>query len=275
MAWYPGVHVGLRGPAAASRAAARQPLRPRASAAPARSRGRSRRSHRRRGGMSNPQSCVLVAEDDARMLRLMQRNLELANYGLAALDAIETKPCDLVLLDIMMPKLDGLEVCRRVREFSSVPIIMVTARNGERDVVLGLDAGADDYLTKPFGAQELLARVRAVLRRSRLTAADTSPGVFEQADLRVEFSQHQVKLRGKLVPLTPTEYRILAQLAQHAGKVLTQEQLLPSVWGPAYKDEAHLLRVNISRLRAKIEDDPSHPRYVLTRPGIGYMMAHD
>ena len=232
--------------------------------------------------MSNPQSSVLVAEDDARMMRLMQRNLELAQYrvvtaqdGIAALDLIETKPCDLLLLDIMMPKMDGLEVCRRVREFSSVPIIMVTARNGERDVVLGLDAGADDYLTKPFGAPELLARVRAVLRRAHLTAADTRPGVFEQGDLRVEFSQHQVRLRGKLVPVTPTEYRILAQLAQHAGKVLTQEQLLTSVWGPPYKDEAHLLRVNISRLRAKIEDDPSHPHYVLTRPGIGYLLARE
>src|SRR3954454_14171684 len=130
--------------------------------------------------MSNPQSSVLVAEDDARMMRLMQRNLELAQYrvetaqdGLAALDLIETKPCDLLLLDIMMPKMDGLEVCRRGREFSSVPIIMVTARNGERDVVLGLDAGADDYLTKPFGAPELLARVRAVLRRSDLGSCPT------------------------------------------------------------------------------------------------------
>ncbi len=160
--------------------------------------------------MSSPQACVLVAEDDPRMLRFMQRNLDLAHYqvltaqdGVSALDFVETQPCDLLLLDIMMPKLDGLEVCRRVREFSSVPIIMVTARNGERDVVLGLDAGADDYLTKPFGAQELLARVRAVLRRAHLTAADTRPGVFEQGDLIVEFSQHQVKLRGKLVSSPP------------------------------------------------------------------------
>ena len=225
---------------------------------------------------------ILVAEDDPRMLRLVQRNLELGGYrvvtasdGQRALELAEVEPCSLLVLDVLMPELDGLEVCRRVREFSSVPIVIITARNAERDVVLGLDAGADDYLTKPFGAPELLARVRAVLRRAHLTAADTRPGVFEQGDLRVEFSQHQVRLRGKLVPVTPTEYRILAQLAQHAGKVLTQEQLLTSVWGPPYKDEAHLLRVNISRLRAKIEDDPSHPHYVLTRPGIGYLMSHD
>src|ERR671928_1743853 len=146
--------------------------------------------------MSNPQSCVLVAEDDARMLRLMQRNLDLAHYqvltaqdGVSALDYVETQPCDLLLLDIMMPKMDGLEVCRRVREFSSVPIIMVTARNGERDVVLGLDAGADDYLTKPFGAQELLARVRAVLRRSRLNPADTQVrrASYTCGDLTIDF----------------------------------------------------------------------------------------
>ncbi len=222
---------------------------------------------------------VVAADDDPRLLRLVQFNLQQAGYrvltapdGGRALRLAETEGPDLMLLDVRMPLMDGLEVCRRVRNFSTVPIIMVTAKDSEEDKVAGLDAGADDYLTKPFGAPELLARVRAVLRRSHLTAADTSPGVFEQGDLRVEFSQHQVKLRGKLVPLTPTEYRILAQLAQHAGKVLTQEQLLTSVWGAPYKDEAHLLRVNIARLRAKVEPDAGSPKYITTRPGIGYTL---
>jgi two-component system, OmpR family, response regulator MprA len=226
---------------------------------------------------------VLVVDDDKAVRESLRRSLEFNGYavslaadGAEALAGIGGIAPDVVVMDVMMPRLDGIETTKSLRKAGNdVPILVLTARDAVGDRVEGLDAGADDYLTKPFGAQELLARVRAVLRRSHLTAADTSPGVFEQADLRVEFSQHQVKLRGKLVPLTPTEYRILAQLAQHAGKVLTQEQLLTSVWGPPYKDEAHLLRVNISRLRAKIEDEPSHPRYVMTRPGIGYLMARD
>ena len=227
---------------------------------------------------------VLIAEDDPRMLRLVQRNLELAGYrvltasdGQRALELAQVEPCSLLVLDIMMPGLDGLEVCRRVREFSSVPIVMVTARNAEQDVVLGLDAGADDYLTKPFGAPELLARVRAVLRRSHL---GESPGEARRAtyrcgDLEIDFSQHQVAVRGKQIALTPTEYRILSQLAQHAGRVLTHEELLSKVWGPAYKDETHLLRVNMSRLRDKIEQDRAQPRYILSRPGLGYLLVKE
>ncbi len=227
---------------------------------------------------------ILVAEDDARMLRLVQRNLELGGYrvvtagdGLRALELAESEPCSLLVLDIMMPGLDGLEVCRRVREFSSVPIVIITARNAERDVVLGLDAGADDYLTKPFGAPELLARVRAVLRRSHLdpSSAETRRASHRCGDLEIDFSQHQVTVRGKVVSLTPTEYRILSQLAQHAGRVLTHEELLSKVWGPAYKDETHLLRVNMSRLRDKIEQDRGQPRYILSRPGLGYLLARD
>jgi two-component system KDP operon response regulator KdpE len=225
---------------------------------------------------------ILVAEDDPRMMRLVQRNLELAGYrvltagdGEQALQLAEAEPCSLLVLDVMMPILDGLEVCRRVREFSSVPIVIITARNAERDVVLGLDAGADDYLTKPFGAPELLARVRAVLRRSTL---GSSPSEVRRAthccgELEIDFGQHQVTLRGKLVSLTPTEYRILSQLAQYPGRVLTHEELLSKVWGPAYKDETHLLRVNMSRLRDKIEQDRGQPRYILSRPGLGYLLS--
>ena len=205
--------------------------------------------------MSNPQSCVLVAEDDARMLRLMQRNLELANYrvltaqdGMAALDHVETKPCDLLLLDIMMPKMDGLEVCRRVREFSAVPIIMVTARNGERDVVLGLDAGADDYLTKPFGAPELLARVRAVLRRSDESAAAR----YEDGRLVIDFADMRVTCDGEAVRLTRKEFSLLATLARGAGRVATRQQLLDNVWGYEYYGDTRTLDVHIRRLRQKL-----------------------
>jgi two-component system KDP operon response regulator KdpE len=234
--------------------------------------------------MAGAKPTILVAEDDPRMLRLVQRNLELAGYrvvaardGVSALQLAQLEPCDVLVLDIMMPGIDGLEVCRRVREFSQVPIVIITARNAERDVVLGLDAGADDYLTKPFGAQELLARVRAVLRRARLvsTRADSGRATYECGELQIDFSQHQVTLRGRLVPVTPTEYRILSQLAQHAGRVLTHEELLSKVWGPAYKDEAHLLRVNMSRLRDKLEPDRGQPRYILSRPGLGYMLARE
>jgi two-component system KDP operon response regulator KdpE len=227
---------------------------------------------------------ILVAEDDPRMMRLVQRNLELAGYrvltagdGEQALQLAEIEPCSLLVLDVMMPILDGLEVCRRVREFSSVPIVIITARNAERDVVLGLDAGADDYLTKPFGAPELLARVRAVLRRSHLgsSPAEVRRATHRCGDLEIDFGQHQVMLRGKLVSLTPTEYRILSQLAQYPGRVLTHEELLSKVWGPAYKDETHLLRVNMSRLRDKIEQDRGQPRYILSRPGLGYLLSKE
>jgi two-component system KDP operon response regulator KdpE len=227
---------------------------------------------------------ILVAEDDPRMMRLVQRNLELAGYrvltagdGQQALQVAEAEPCSLLVLDDMMPILDGLEVCRRVREFSSVPIVIITARNAERDVVLGLDAGADDYLTKPFGAPELLARVRAVLRRSDLgsSPAEVRHATHRCGELEIDFGQHQVTLRGKLVSLTPTEYRILSQLAQYPGRVLTHEELLSKVWGPAYKDETHLLRVNMSRLRDKIERDRGQPRYILSRPGLGYLLAKE
>jgi DNA-binding response OmpR family regulator len=227
---------------------------------------------------------ILVAEDDPRMMRLVQRNLELAGYrvltagdGQQALQVAEAEPCSLLVLDVMMPILDGLEVCRRVREFSSVPIVIITARNAERDVVLGLDAGADDYLTKPFGAPELLARVRAVLRRSDLgsSPAEVRHATHRCGELEIDFGQHQVTLRGKLVSLTPTEYRILSQLAQYPGRVLTHEELLSKVWGPAYKDETHLLRVNMSRLRDKIERDRGQPRYILSRPGLGYLLAKE
>ncbi|HYU19924.1 MAG TPA: response regulator transcription factor [Chloroflexota bacterium] len=222
---------------------------------------------------------VLVADDDPRLLKLVQRNLELNGYrvltamdGHNALKMAEAEELDLLLLDIMMPGMDGRDVCRRVREFSTVPIIILTAREAEEDKVSGLDAGADDYLTKPFGSMELLARVRAALRRAQFSSPDQGQPVFQTGELEVDFAQQVARVSGQQVNLTPTEFRIVSFLARNAGRVVTQADLLTKVWGPEYKDEAHLLRVNIARLRGKIELDPSNPRFVTTRPGIGYTL---
>jgi DNA-binding response OmpR family regulator len=226
---------------------------------------------------------ILVADDELKLLRLVTRNLELEGYatlaatdGQEALELIETHDPDLLLLDVMMPKLDGFSVTQRVREFSSVPIIIMTARGDDQDKIRGLDLGGDDYLTKPFNVDELLARVRAVLRRSQLSAHTQGPGLSSAAtvgDLRVDFAQHQAWLRDEDINLTPVEYRLLAYLAQNAGRVLTQDQLLEYVWGPDYAGETHMLQVNINRVRRKIEPDPAHPRYILTKVGIGYLLS--
>jgi two-component system KDP operon response regulator KdpE len=228
---------------------------------------------------ASKKTSVLVADDDPRLLKLVQRNLELNGYrvltamdGTNALKMAEAEELDLLLLDIMMPGMDGRDVCRRVREFSTVPIIMLTAREAEEDKVSGLDAGADDYRTKPFGSMELLARVRAALRRSQLTSAEHGQPVFQTGALEVDFAQQLARLRGTPINLTPTEFRIISFLARNAGRVVTQADLLTKVWGPEYKDEAHLLRVNIARLRAKVEPDAGSPKYITTRPGIGYTL---
>ena len=227
-------------------------------------------------------SMVLTADDDPHLLRLVMRNLEFEGYevltasdGQQALELIEAREPDLVLLDVMMPKMDGFTVCQRVREFSSVPIIMVTARGQEQDRVRGLDLGADDYLTKPFGVDELLARVRAVLRRSRFTASDQASAspTLTIGEITIDYAQHLVTMGGQEVELTPTEYRILAYLAQNAGRVVTQDLLLEHVWGAEYVGESHILQVNVNRLRHKLEPDPVHPRYILTKVGIGYLIA--
>jgi DNA-binding response OmpR family regulator len=233
--------------------------------------------------MPAKKTTILTADDDPQLLRLMTRNLQLEGYdvlpasdGQQALEQIEYHAPDLVLLDVMMPKMDGFSVCHQVREFSSVPIIMVTARGQDQDKVRGLDLGADDYLTKPFSVDELLARVRAVLRRAQLIANEHAQGLqatLATGDLTIDFSQHLVTLAGKEIPLTPTEYRILAYLAQNAGCVVTQDLLLEHVWGLEYLGESHMLQVNINRLRHKIEADPAEPRYILTRVGVGYSLT--
>ncbi len=217
---------------------------------------------------------ILTADDDPQLLRLMTRNLQFEGYdvlsasdGQQALEGIERKTPDLVLLDVMMPKMDGFSVCHRVREFSSVPIIIVTAR--------GQDLGADDYLTKPFSVDELLARVRAVLRRSQFSAKENALGLqaTSTGDLTIDYGQHLVTKAGEEIQLTPTEYSIIAYLAQNAGRVVTQDLLLEHVWGAEYLGESHMLQVNINRLRRKLEADPAQPRYILTKIGVGYSLA--
>ena len=226
---------------------------------------------------------ILTADDDPQLLRLVARNLQLEDYdvltasdGKHALEQIEQHAPDLVLLDVMMPKMDGFTVCQRVREFSAVPIIIVTARGQDQDKVRGLDLGADDYLTKPFSIEELLARVRAVLRRAQFTASEQALAMRTTTtigELAIDFAQHLVRIGEREIELTPTEYRILAYLAQNSGRVMTQDLLLEHVWGSEYVGEGHMLQVNINRLRHKIEPDPMHPRYILTKVGIGYLLA--
>lgn len=226
---------------------------------------------------------VVIADDDPRLLRLVARTLELEGYqpiafadGQQALDALCRQIPDLLLLDVMMPKIDGFALCRRVRDFSTVPIIMLTARGSADDKLQAFDAGADDYLTKPFSVDELLARIRAVLRRAELTA--TEQAAHSQApatvgDLHVDFAQHSVTFQGRVLALTPIEYRLLEYLAENAGRVITQDLLLERIWGLEYLGESHLLQVNVNRLRHKLEADPTHPHYLLTKVGIGYMLA--
>jgi len=226
---------------------------------------------------------IVTADDDPQLLRLIARNLEFEGYEVAtasdgqlALEQIERVNPDLVLLDVMMPHMDGFQVTSRVREFSAVPIIIVTARGQDQDKIKGLDLGADDYLTKPFSVEELLARVRAVLRRTQLARQEPTPGQTSMAtigELVIDYAQHLVTLAGQEVTLTPTEYRLLAYLARNVGRVLTQDLLLEHVWGEDYLGESHMLQVNINRLRRKVEADPAHPHYLKTKAGIGYLLV--
>jgi two-component system KDP operon response regulator KdpE len=194
-----------------------------------------------------------------------------AYNGIEALQKLKAEPYDLLILDIAMPEMDGFEVTRRVRESSNVPIILLTAKSLEQDKVRGLELGADDYVTKPFSHKELIARVDAVLRRTSPSAeAPVSADVMRYKDLEIDFAQHRVEVRGEVVGLTPTEYRLLYQLANNRGRVLPQDTLLAKVWGAGYKDESHYLKVYIRRLREKLEADPAQPEYVLTVRGVGY-----
>jgi DNA-binding response OmpR family regulator len=229
--------------------------------------------------MSKKKALVLVVDDDIRMLRMMKRMLELedfdaiaANCGEAALKAFDQQTPSLVLLDVMMPDMDGYEVCRRIREFSQVPIIFVTARGDDKEKVDGLNIGADDYVTKPFAASELAARVRAVLRRTQ-DQVKPQESVFRYKDMVIDFTSRRVTVNDQELKLTSTEYKMLSYITQNAGRVVTPDQLLNNVWGEEYIGAAHLLQVNIARLRKKLGDDAKKPIYILTRPGIGYLMS--
>lgn len=220
---------------------------------------------------------ILLAEDEVALRDFVSRNLRArgfevleASNGLEALAVWEREDPRLLILDIMMPRMDGLEVCRRVRERSTVPIIVLTALDAESDKVTALDLGADDYLTKPFGVEELLARVRSVLRRTQWETMPLAGGVKQFGDLEIDLSGHVVRLQGAEVRLSPIEFAVLKQLITHAGKVLTHRTLLQSIWGPEYGGETEYLRVYINRLRQKLEPDPANPRYLLTEPGVGY-----
>jgi two-component system KDP operon response regulator KdpE len=223
---------------------------------------------------------VLVVDDEQPLREFIRKNLaargftvHTAGTGLEALALFNTQALDLIILDVMMPSLDGLEVTRRVRLQSAVPIIILTALGEERDKVTALDLGADDYLTKPFGVEELLARVRAVLRRAQ--PAPARAGLLAAGELALDPAARRVTLRGQPLKLTPTEFALLHHLMSHAGKVLTHRELLQHVWGAEYGDEAEYLRVYVRRLRQKIEDDPLNPRYLLTEHGVGYWFQGD
>ncbi len=223
---------------------------------------------------------ILTIDDDQRMRRLLRVNLEKEGYrvvtaadGPAGLESAELESPDLIVLDVMMPEMDGFTVLKQLREFSDVPVILLTAKGEERDKVRGLDLGADDYLTKPFGPAELLARVRANLRRRG--SAEAAPDTIEVDDLTINLARRRVIRGDQEIRLTPTEYKLLYELATHAGKVLLHSDLLARVWGPEYRDEVDYLWTYVRYLRNKIEPDPSHPRYILSEPGVGYMLSAD
>lgn len=222
---------------------------------------------------------ILAVDDEPRVLKLLKANLESSGYavltaadGEQALQLMERELPDLVLLDLMLPKMDGYAVCRRIREFSAVPVIMLTARSAQVDLIHGFEVGTDDYLTKPFSITELLMRVQAVLRRSKWPEEIVSRQGFKAGPIEIDFAQHLVTAVGKAVKLTPTEYRLLAYMAANANRVLMHRELLRAVWGPEYGEETEYLRVYMRYLRQKLEPEPSKPQYLLTQPGAGYML---
>jgi DNA-binding response OmpR family regulator len=221
---------------------------------------------------------ILVVDDEPRYLRLLEANLRTEGYevlsardGGSVLEIFSAHPVDLILLDIMLPDMDGFTVCQRIRQFSSVPIIMLTAKGEEQDRVRGLDVGADDYLVKPFSVMEMLARVRAVLRRAQSSELGQER-FFTHSNLKIDFAKAEVWRGEQVVYLSATEYRLLLQFTHNIGKILTAEELLTSVWGPEYASDKEILWVTIARLRQKVEDDPHDPRHIVTRSGLGYLM---
>jgi two-component system KDP operon response regulator KdpE len=220
---------------------------------------------------------ILIVDDEEPIRDFIRRNLDVRGYhtilvndGVAALAALERESIDLIILDVMMPHLNGFEVCRRVRQNSAVPIIVLTALGEEADKITAFDLGADDYLTKPFGVGELLARLKAVLRRARWESAPPAGGALRYGDLEIDLERRRVQRAEQEIRLTPTEFTLLAELVTHPGKVLTHRALLQKVWGPEYGSENEYLRVYINRLRHKLEADPAQPRHLRTEQSVGY-----
>jgi two-component system KDP operon response regulator KdpE len=226
--------------------------------------------------MSEKKFCILVVDDEAAIRQFLSVTLTSQGYeiveaasGEAALSSVSSRQPDLIILDLALPDIDGIEVTRRLRRWTQIPIIILSVRGSENDKIAALDAGADDYLTKPFGAKELLARIRVAWRHQ---AHPTEESVFTNGELMVDLTNRVIKAAGDVVQLTPTEYDILKVLVNHAGRVLTHRQILQKVWGEQYGDELHMLHVNISNLRRKIEPDLTRPRYIITEPGVGYRL---
>jgi two-component system KDP operon response regulator KdpE len=220
---------------------------------------------------------ILVVDDEERMVRFIRMNLEHDGFqvseafnGKQAIQNIRDVTPDVILLDVMMPDLDGFEVLETVREFSNVPVIMLTAKGEEDDRVRGLELGADDYIIKPFSPRELVSRVKAVLRRTEGTSGSMHGLLEIDKRLKIDFDRREIWLEGKLVKLRPTEYRLLFHLVQNAGWVVSHDQLLQKVWGYEYRDEPHYVRLYINYLRQKLEQDPANPKYILTERGVGY-----
>lgn len=220
---------------------------------------------------------ILVVDDEPRMIHFIRLNLEHDGYevyeatsGQQALDGLRDRLPDLILLDVMMPELDGFETLRLVREISTVPVIMLTAKGEEDDRVRGLELGADDYITKPFSPREMVSRVRAVLRRTEAAGLPTHELIQVDDRLKIDFDRREIFVEDELVKLRPTEFKLLYHLVQNAGWVVPHDQLLAKVWGYEYRDETHYLRLYINYLRKKLEKEPSQPEYILTERGVGY-----
>ncbi len=223
---------------------------------------------------------ILAVDDEPRMTRFIRMNLELEGYrvseatnGLEALEKVRDELPDLVLLDVMMPDMDGFETLRHLREISNVPVIMLTAKGEEEDIIRGLELGADDYVTKPFSARELISRIKALLRRSEMPPVMEKKVLKIDDRLSIDFQRHEVIVDGQHINLRPTEYRLLYHLVNNAGWVMSHETLLSKVWGYEYRDELQYLRLYIRYLREKIEVDPANPQYILTERGIGYQFV--
>jgi two-component system KDP operon response regulator KdpE len=229
--------------------------------------------------MTTPGPLVLIVEDEPQMVRFLRASLSTHGYrliesatGADGLAQAAARNPDVILLDLGLPDMDGLEVTRRLREWSTAPIIVISARGQDDDKIGALDAGADDYLTKPFSVGELLARIRVALRHATAVTSTKAEPVFTLGELRVDMAKREVFVADREIHLTPTEYKLLTVLVQHAGKVVTHRQLLKEVWGPVHADNTQYLRVYMAQLRQKLEPNPAHPHYLINEPGVGYRL---